>query len=249
MCSYRPPTEPRIARINSEAYYVYSAREFRFYKPRETGTKRDNMRSIKRAFNNLKKLINCNYGEPSHVRFVTLTYAENMTDNKRISGDFRRFYRRAVAAYGDFRYIYVKEQQARGAWHLHCFFFFDTTAPYMPNTDDNHPLRDMWGHGFVTITSVREDVNNLGNYLCAYLTDDKETGKKGSRLLNYDSGMRLYNCSRDCARPIEGTLSCEQYADMRADKSVEQLSTHDREIVLESGKKLSYRYEMYAIDV
>lgn len=115
LCQHTPPTEPRIDRINDDFYYVRSTSEIRPYQHGETGTKSDHMRSIKRAFNSLKKLINCNYDTPEHVRFITLTYADNMQDNSRISGDWRRFVRRMQGAYGRFRWLYVKEQQARGA--------------------------------------------------------------------------------------------------------------------------------------
>ncbi|MCB7087166.1 rolling circle replication-associated protein [Gordonibacter urolithinfaciens] len=248
LCQHTPPTEPRIDRINDDFYYVRSTSEIRPYQHGETGTKSDHMRSIKRAFNSLKKLINCNYDTPEHVRFITLTYADNMQDNSRISGDWRRFVRRMQGAYGRFRWLYVKEQQARGAWHLHALLFFDAPAPYMPNNDHDHPVRDMWGHGWVTVEAVRKDANNLGNYLCAYLTDDKDTGIKGARLLNYEAGVRLYNCSRDIIRPIERSISFEDYKKLIADDYVQELSSRDSIVRLKTGRDLHVRYKLYRID-
>lgn len=248
LCQHMPPSEPRIDRINEHCYYVRSTEEIRFYQHGETGTKSDHMRSIKRAFNNLKKLINCNYDTPEHVRFVTLTYAENMQDNSRISGDFRRFVRRMKQSYGDFRWLYVKEQQGRGAWHLHCLLFFDRPAPYMPNTDSDHPVRDMWGHGWVTVEAVRKDANNLGNYLCAYMTDDKETGKKGARLLNYEAGVRLYNCSRDVRRPVQRVISFDDYSKLTENDEVQELSSRDSIVRLKTGRDLHIRYKLFRTD-
>lgn len=250
LCQHRPRKEPVIDRINDDCYYVRSSSEIRFYdRTDKTHTKSDNIRSIKRAFNNLKKLINVNYETPENVRFITLTYGDNMQDNKRISKDYQRFIRRMRGAYGYFRWLYVKEQQGRGAWHLHCLLFFDDKAPYMPNNDYDHPIRDMWGQGYVTIEAVRKDANNLGNYLCAYMTDDKETGKKGSRLLNYESGVRLYNCSRDIYRPIERVISYEEYAAMRLDSRVQEISKRDSIIRTNSGHDLRFRYELYRTDL
>lgn len=243
MCQRMPPSEPRITRVNDDFYYVHSTEEFRPYNHGETGTKQDHVRSIKRAFNNLKKLINCNYETPSHVRFVTLTYAENMQDNSRISGDFRRFLRRCKQRYGDFRWLYVKEKQGRGAWHLHCLFFWDSPAPWM----DNDEVLGMWGHGFVTIEAVKEDVNNLGNYLCAYMTDDKETGKKGARLMNYEAGVRLYNCSRDVRRPVQRVVSFDEYKRFAESDSHRVLSARDSVVKLPTGLKMHNRYEIYDI--
>lgn len=245
ICQHRPPTTARMERINEDFYYVPSTEEIRPYNHGKTGTKKDNERSIKRAFNNLKKLINCNYDTPECVRFVTLTYAENMTDNSRIIDDWRRFAKRCRRRYGAFRYLYVKEKQARGAWHLHALFFFDVAAPYM----DNAEVRAMWGHGFVTVEAIRKDANNLGNYLCAYMTDDKETGKKGARLLNYEAGVRLYNCSRDIYRPVECSISFEEYLAMRSDPHVQEISKRDSIVGIVSGRDLHYRYELYRTDL
>lgn len=249
LCQHKPRREPTIDRINDDCYYVRSTSEIRFYdREDKTHTKADNIRSIKRAFNQVKKIINCNYDVPENVRFVTLTYATNMQDNSRISGDFRRFVRRMQGAYGRFKWLYVKEKQGRGAWHLHCLLFFDHKAPYMPNSDDDHPVRDMWGHGFVSIEAVKHDANNLGNYLCAYMTDDKETGKKGARLLNYEAGVRLYNCSRDIIRPIERSISFEDYKILIADDHVQELSSRDSIVRLKTGRDLHVRYKLYRTD-
>lgn len=245
LCQHVPPSEPRIARVNHDFYYVYSTEEFRPYEHGRTGTKQDHERSVKRAFNNLKKLINCNYETPECVRFFTLTYAENMQDNARISDDWRQFVRRCRKRYGKFRYLYVKEKQARGAWHLHGFFFFDGPAPYM----DNAEVRAMWGQGFVTITAVRNDVNNLGNYLCAYLTDDEKTHKKGARLMNYEAGVRLYNCSRDIRRPTQRVISFEEYTRFVDMDEVEELSSRDSVVRLQTGRDQHFRYKLYRTDV
>lgn len=241
LCSFRPPTTARMERINEDFYYVPSTEEIRPYTHGKTGTKKDNERSIKRAFNSLKMLINCNYSTPDCVRFFTLTYRENMQDNSRISDDWRQFVKRCRKCYGKFRYLYVKEQQRRGAWHLHGFFFFDEKAPYM----DNAEVAGLWGQGFVRIEGIKDDLNNLGNYLCAYLTDDKETGKKGARLLNYESGVRLYNCSRDIKRPEVTSLSFEQYTALKHGNSHVVLSSHDRVVNLPTGSDLRLRYEIY----
>lgn len=244
MCQHTPSREPRIDRINDDFYYVRSTSEIRPYQHGETGTKSDHVRSIKRAFNNLKKLINCNYETPANVRFITLTYAENMQDNSRISDDWRRFLRRCKQRYGSFRWLYVKEKQGRGAWHLHALLFFDYPAPFM----DNSEVRAMWGHGFVRIEAVRDDANNLGNYLCAYMTDDKETGKKGARLLNYEAGVRLYNCSRDIIRPTERVVSFDDFCELSKRDGVQELSSRDTIVRLKTCRDLHIRYKLYRTD-
>lgn len=210
-CPFEPATEPRIERLDERHYVVRSTREVRRYAERSE-RKGDNLRSVRQSFNRLKSLINANASSPESVRYVTLTYAENMTDNSKISRHMESFFRRMRGLYGPFEYIYVKERQGRGAWHMHCVLLFDGPAPYMPNTEADHPVRDAWGRGFVNVRGFDGDVNNLGNYLCAYLTDDAESSKKGARLANYESGVRLYNCSRGVCRPNVARVSWEDYA-------------------------------------
>lgn len=210
-CPFEPSEESRIEKLDDRHYLVKSTREVRRYSERSE-VKGDNLRSVRQSFNRLKSLINANAASPESVRYVTLTYAENMTDNSRISRDLRGFFRRMRALFGPFEYIYVKERQARGAWHMHCVLLFEGPAPFMPNTEDDHPVRDAWGHGFVNVKGFDGDVNNLGNYLCAYLTDDDQSSKKGARLANYESGVRLYNCSKGVCRPVAARVAWEDYA-------------------------------------
>lgn len=240
LLNYVPPCEARIDKVNDDFYYVRSTHELRLYN--KTATVRgDNKRSIRRAFNNIKAIINCNYESPENVRFLTLTYAENMTVKERIPKDAHRFFRRLRGAYGSFEYLYCKERQGRGAWHLHVVVFFDHRAPYMENED----VAAMWGHGFVNVQGFSDDINNLGNYLCAYLTDDKDTGKKGARLLNYEAGVRLYNCSKGIARPIERTMSYDEYMELRSDKGIKEVSARESNLTLDTGRTLTVRYELH----
>lgn len=241
-----PPTEPRAVRVNEWYYYVPSSQEFRPYRDKSQ-TKGDNLDSVRKSFNRLKALINCNYESPESVRFVTLTYAENMTDNDRIRSDMRYFLRNMKRRFGSFEYIYVKEKQARGAWHMHCVFFFPGEAPYMPNTPDDHPVRDAWGHGFVNVRAFSGDINNLGNYLCAYLTDDAATSKKGARLANYESNIRLYNCSRGVKRPVSYQVSYEEARLLEDDENFCLLSESSSVIFDSDVKPKVVWHQLYAM--
>lgn len=214
-CPFLPPSESRIEVVDRDYYVVKSTRELRRFSPRSE-VKGDNLRSVRQSFNRLKSLINANVGGNEGVRFLTLTYAENMTDNSRISSDLRQFFKRMRRLFGSFEYIYVKERQARGAWHMHCVLFFDGQAPFMPNED----VSRAWGFGFVNVKGFSGDINNLGNYLCAYLTDDREASKKGARLANYEAGIRLFNCSRGIRRPRESPISWDDYVSYATSSNV-----------------------------
>lgn len=184
--------------------------------------------SIKRTMQNIRDLINCNITEPQKCRWITLTYAENMTDPQRLYKDFEHFIKRMRRLYGRFEYIAVAEPQGRGAWHMHLITIHPEKAPYMPN----ETVRNLWAQGFVTVKAMDSNCDNLGAYLSAYLGDMElsETGMdedtirqagydiksvelqedgqilpkkfvKGFRLPLYPIGMNIIRTSRGVKRP------------------------------------------------
>lgn len=174
----------------------------------------EQMQSLRRSIRKLRMIINANfYGELNEL-FITLTYAENMQDIKRLYRDYVLFYqklKRRYKGYG-FEYIAVPEPQLRGAWHMHVLLkSMNKEYLYIPNDE----VAELWGHGF-TKTQRLENVDNVGAYVSAYLTDlyDEDTGTstKGARLYLYPAGMNLYRCSRGIKRPhiIKGDMGLDE---------------------------------------
>ena len=193
------------------------------------------MASVAQSLKRLRDLINANLEDPDTALWVTLTYAENMTDAKRLYKDFHAFWKRFLRylkreGHPPAEYIGAAEPQGRGAWHLHCLFLFPCKAPYIPNAD----IARVWRHGF-TKTKSLQGIDNPGLYLTAYLGDMELTealssgikrGKlaevevkgrqkkaivKGARLKLYPPGFNLYRNSRGVKRP-EVCLMTEQEA-------------------------------------
>lgn len=191
-----------------------------------------NLNSVRQSLGRLRDLLNTNITDTSHCRWVTLTYAENMTDSKRLMKDFEKFNKRMKYALSKdgykYEYIVCMEPQGRGAWHAHLVMIFEGQAPYI----DNKFMAETWGHGFTT-TKKLEDVDNVGAYLTAYLgdmdleeyknlseedkqgmvfseireVDLKETGEKksiikGARLHMYPPKFNLYRASRGIKKPV-----------------------------------------------
>lgn len=183
------------------------------------------MASVAQSLKRLRDLINANLEDPDTALWVTLTYAENMTDAKRLYKDFHAFWKRFLRylkreGHPPAEYIGAAEPQGRGAWHLHCLFLFPCKAPYIPNAD----IARVWRHGF-TKTKSLQGIDNPGLYLTAYLGDMELTealssgikrGKlaevevkgrqkkaivKGARLKLYPPGFNLYRNSRGVKRP------------------------------------------------
>ena len=112
--SVAPPDEARIEKVDDFHYRIKSTGQLCEYREKSI-TKGDNHESALKSFARLKAIINCNYETPSWCKYITLTYKRNMLDNAKISEDLRVFFRKMKRKFGDFEYIYVKEQQARGA--------------------------------------------------------------------------------------------------------------------------------------
>jgi len=241
--NHRPQETARYEKIDDEFYRVVRTGEVRRY-GESSETKGDNRKSVIQSFQRLKMIINCNYDKPSNTRFITLTYAENMTNNSQLMRDLCEFWRNLRVKYEKFEYIYVKEKQARGAWHVHAILFFEGEAPFM----ENKVVADCWGKGFVNVQGFDDNINNLGNYLCAYLTDGDRNTKKGVRLDNYESGIRLFNCSRGIKRPKVTEVDYFTYADMVLSGDLVQLSDKTSKIELEAGNApLVVKREIYGV--
>ena len=201
-------------------------------------TRKDNKKGLYKTFANARAVINANVTDVSKVRWCTLTYAENMTDTKRLYEDFRDFNKRfqyycKTHGYSKPEYIVMMEPQGRGAWHAHLLYIWqDQKAPYISNQD----FRELWGHGFVKIKKL-DNVDNVGAYLTAYLGDmeidemdlskavgkqckvvevEDEDGKKvkkaiikGARLDLYPANFNMLRCSRGVKRPVAEMMSQE----------------------------------------
>lgn len=134
-------------------------------------TRAEQYKSLYRTFKKLRSIINTNVKDVRFCKWITLTYAENMQDTKRLYKDFKNFYERFVNRLKSMgidkpKYINIAEPQGRGAWHCHVLFIWNSEVPYI----DNSVVADVWGHGF-TVTKKLDNVDNVGAYLTAYLGD------------------------------------------------------------------------------
>lgn len=204
------PSAPSIQKISATQYI--NLLDGTIHDFQQSETRADNTDSLRKSFKQLRDLVNCNTTDSSCIHWVTLTYAENMTDTKRLYSDFEHFWKRfrrycKKNALSVPEYISVIEPQQRGAWHIHCIVIWKQKRPYI---DNNSVFAPMWGHGFTKIQGVPEDCDNLGAYLSAYLSDmaisedgDGQGKKyiKGARLKLYPVGVNIYRHSRGIRQP------------------------------------------------
>lgn len=214
-------SKAHIKKLDKDHYVVIETGEIKEFQHSEN--RQGNYNSLRQTFKKLRYLINNNFVGSGNELHVTLTYKKNMTDTKQLYKDFKNFIERLRTYYkneGSIDYLAVMEPQGRGAWHGHVLMRFnDLDKVFVKNKD----MKDLWGHGFVTIKSLKE-VDNIGAYLSAYLADVELTednfvgavvadgevqikeveGKryiKGGRLHMYPSGMNLYRKSKGIIPP------------------------------------------------
>lgn len=220
-------------KINADLYEIVATGEVKEYNRTNNRVENSSAKSrMAASMKAVRDLINCNCVELGNCRWMTFTYAENMTDTKRLYDDRKRFWAKVKRWHTRNNipvpeFISICEPQGRGAWHLHEIWIYPTKAPYLPNSPENRPIADMWGHGWVTIKRL-DEVDNVGAYLTAYLCDVpveeydgeyterdikvaevmQEDGTKvqkklvkGARLYLYPAGMNFYRTSRGVKRP------------------------------------------------
>lgn len=218
-----------IVKLNKYEYMIKDTGEVREYKKSEN--RGQNIAGLKKTFKKIRDLINNNFSGAANELHITLTYAENMQDPKKLYEDFKNFMKRFKYRFKyDIDYITVVEPQGRGAWHCHLLIRFnDLEKIYIPNDE----IAKVWGNGF-TKTKGLEDIDNIGAYLSAYLGDIELTEEavndmvvnghtrlerleikevevdglkkkfiKGGRLHHYPPGMNIYRKSKGIKFPSE----------------------------------------------
>lgn len=156
--------------------------------------------AIKRR-NKVRRLITANFSEKS--KFITLTFAENITDMDRANREFTKFIQRMRRRYGKFKYLAVIEFQKRGAVHYHMI----SDLPYI----ENEKMAGIWRNGFVRINEIRH-VDNVGAYVVKYMTKESENPLLRSR--------KTFFPSRGLIRPedIKGDTAEAINEDIKAQK-------------------------------
>lgn len=133
--------------------------------------KADNRKKIaQRARQTVRRYANAN---PQLNKFLTLTFAENVTDLDYARYEFDKFVKRVKTRCSNFQYIEVVEFQKRGSIHFHML----CNLPYI----DVNELAEVWKHGFIKLNRM-DNVDNVGAYITKYMTkdniDERLTGKK-----------------------------------------------------------------------
>lgn len=163
------------------------------------------LKNIERTKIQFQRLIQCNLN--TFKSFITLTFAENITDVNIANKKFANWRTRVKKIYKDFAYICVPEFQKRGAVHYHLLTNLEigNSEIIVPQLGEENKYDVMyWKNGFSSVFSVN-NINVIG-YMSKYMTKDID-----NRLFS----KRRYFYSSNLIKPIEYQLDLSKLEDFR----------------------------------
>ncbi|MBQ0725489.1 MAG: hypothetical protein KBT51_08860 [Cycloclasticus sp.] len=146
---------------------------------------RDNKeRSLRRARSTVRKKII--EGELDHL--LTLTYKENMCDEKKGWADFQKFIRKLRKTYPNVKWVCVMEKQKRGAVHFHLAVhgFFQAST-----------LRGIWldvvyeGNIDIVRKKHNQSLVGLAGYLSKYLSKQKDNLERFGKMFRSSQNIKI----------------------------------------------------------
>ena len=192
-----------IKKLNKEEYVLLSTGEV--FNCEHIENRGQNINTVRQSVARLRNLINNNFTGGKNELWITLTFGKNKVYNaNELYPIFHSFIKRLRYKFKEMvlDYIYVPEPHEKGDWHIHLLLKSNKEL-YIKNS----LLNEIWGNGFVKVNRL-QDVDNIGAYVSAYLTNikDGEETKKGARLYLYPAGHQLYRCSKGILKPTSEYL-------------------------------------------
>jgi len=154
-----------------------------FKKKRVFCSKTPSAYNLNQTKHKIRRLVNCNLS--TLTKFLTLTFAEHITDLKESNLFFKKFILRLSYKFPDLKYIAVPEFTKIGRVHYHILL----NLPFVPQKE----LEKIWSHGIVFIESI-DKMDDLGLYISKYIS-------KFESLPQY-RGKKKYFHSKNLLTPI-----------------------------------------------
>ena len=159
-------TEGRIKLLPGGKYKNIATGEIKQCKKR-IENRSQGLGSLRKTFKKIRDTINTNCDDVSKCMMVTLTYSEVMTDTKKFDSDINKFVKKFKYRYGKSENIKVCEAQSTGSLHAHIIFIWEDIAPYL----NSEEVVKLWNKGYVKVSPLYGNVENLGAYFTARLSD------------------------------------------------------------------------------
>lgn len=209
-----------LKRYSKSVQFNYSVKPTLQGSRGESKRNRENFnKSIARARNKIFDIVSCNVNEILDFegniqlpKFLTLTFAENITDLKIANAEFTKFNKRL--SYNLYKvnrnvlkYICIPEFQKRGAVHFHVLYF---NLPYVKN----EKMQDIWGHGYTFIEGISEkqNIEDFAKYVCKYMSKENSKGEDNYQIYLEKEMLnsKRYFTSRGLIKPEEYKLDVDK---------------------------------------
>ena len=177
----RAPRKINVQWLDADTYVDLNTGEICEATHSETRGDEMSVPEVRRTLSRMRGLINANFFGDENEKLVTITYHENMTDPVRLQRDLDVFVKRMKRKLGELKYITAVEPQGRGAWHAHMLVKqLTSNSTYLTE----EMVQEIWDHGWIVDVQPLRDVDNVGAYLSAYLSNapDKRAGTELSKL-------------------------------------------------------------------
>lgn len=164
------------------------------------------------SFFTIKRTIIRNFKGTLNERFVTLTYAEKMYDNKLIADDFKAFWRKFKRKYPNCEYVRIAEPHRDGSWHIH-LLVKDTINEYLNLLSSE--ITKLWGNGYAHIEMIN-NIYGLANYFIPSTKSSasKSAQDKAQRLKYYTKYFRNFTYSSGIVVPKFDEKDYEEYCNL-----------------------------------
>lgn len=120
-----------------------------------------------------QRLAKCNADD--WKTFMTLTFAENVTDIDIANKRLRYFIDKVRRVFPNFKYICIPEFQKRGAVHYHLLTNVSIdNEKLIYQQEDNEKFKHIkyWKEGFTKVDSMDNDIKKIVGYISKYMTKD-----------------------------------------------------------------------------
>lgn len=188
---------------------------------KEIDKQENKKRSLYRSLKKVHGIVRSNHGQyGQYSKFITLTFADNVTDFEVANKEFNNFVDRLnyhVYGYKCRKLVYlgVREPQERGAIHYHVIFF---NLPYLKK----EVLDNLWREGSNNISAINnslEGVGDVASYVTKYMSKsfygeiEKKGSKKKSFYFDFEvwGNKKAYFTSRNIKRPSEHRLNFVEF--------------------------------------
>ena len=165
--------------------------------------------------------------------FITLTFAENITDLNYANNVFHNWVSNIRKLKKDFKYLAVPEFQKRGAVHYHILSNLGLEDKEIilkqkekkgqaVNCNQLYDVR-YWSKGFARVDFIKNDYKKIYSYICKYMTKDID---------NKLFGRHRYFNSQNLVKPTEeylnlnNPLDLTHFIELTRDKNIEYNSNY-----------------------